>query len=367
MKSTSEFDAVRARELPLNSWPERLLSCFSRAFDTSLGLVCSQVAADESLRFTFERTPDETPYWQQGDSNFDTPEAQAMRAALRKDARVLNVLELFWNVYAKDSYGMVTREEYLRVHVKLALVLIPDITPEEAYKAGEDDWAADAKGASTMSKDGLFDCLFELSDMWCSGIDGDEYATFLRKLFRRVTVRYSIDASGQMSKLPPKPPPHARLLEYVSFRDSRRISLGLLPGPPPAAAAPEPPPQPELEAAVEEAAPAEAVEVTEEAAPAEPAEVATGDEVEAVAEAPVAEAPVAEVAVAEVKVAEAAVADSDDDEEEAVEHIVHYGWANDADVFPLILYEKGPIDWTEYDATTGAEAPAPPALVAAAL
>ena len=136
VKSTSEIDAVRARELPLNSWPERLLSCFSRAFDTSLGLVCSQVAADESLRFTFERTPDETPYWQQGDSNFDTPEAQAMRAALRKDARVLNVLELFWNVYAKDSYGMVTREEYLRVHVKLALVLIPDITPEEAYKAG---------------------------------------------------------------------------------------------------------------------------------------------------------------------------------------------------------------------------------------
>ena len=76
------------------------------------------------------------------------------------DARVLQALERFWSVYDNDADGKISKEEYMQVHVKLALVLIPDITPEEALHSGEDDWLDDAKGEASMEHEGLFDCLF---------------------------------------------------------------------------------------------------------------------------------------------------------------------------------------------------------------
>ena len=43
-------------------------------------------------------------------------------------------LHRFWKVYAKDDQGHVPKAEYLRVHSKFCLVLIPDITFEEAVR-----------------------------------------------------------------------------------------------------------------------------------------------------------------------------------------------------------------------------------------
>ena len=119
----------------------------------------------EDLRFTFERAEDETPYWQQGDAGFYTKDALAMRAALKYDARVQQELERFWQVYDKDESGRITKAEYLKVHCKIGLVLIPDVTPEEALVSGEEDWKADTGGQDTMGKEELCNCLFELADM----------------------------------------------------------------------------------------------------------------------------------------------------------------------------------------------------------
>ena len=99
--------------------------------DAIAGALAWQNAAHDDLKSTFEADTGEVPYWQQGNDDFGSPEAKAMRAALRLDARVLRALEMFWQVYAKESDDTVSKEEYLKVHVKLALVLIPDITPEE--------------------------------------------------------------------------------------------------------------------------------------------------------------------------------------------------------------------------------------------
>ena len=72
----------------------------------------------------------------QGDDEFETEEALAMRAALKHDARVRTELQKFWRVYDKDQDGHVSKAEYLIVHCKLCLVLIPDITGQEARSAG---------------------------------------------------------------------------------------------------------------------------------------------------------------------------------------------------------------------------------------
>ena len=142
----------------------------------------------------------------QGDTSFETEEALALRAALKHDARVRTELLKFWRVYDRDQDGHVSKAEYLNVHAKLCLVLIPDITPEEARRAGEEDWVSDAHGEANMSQEHLFDCVFELADMWCTGISAEEYATFLRKLFKRVTVKSVTRSNGTVVTAAPIAP-----------------------------------------------------------------------------------------------------------------------------------------------------------------
>ena len=207
-----------------------VITCSTTAH-TLLSASTSQVLQDgEDLRFRLETTAsNETPYWLQGYGEFSSPTMLAMRLALRQDARVMHELESFWKVYAKQADSTVSKGEYLAVHVKFALVLIPDTTPEEALRAAEDDWASDAKGAANMSKECLFDCLFELTDMWCTGIDGGEYATFLDNLFKRITVKVTTSADGRVVVQGPALPTVKRKNKFDEFRDTRRINKGLKP------------------------------------------------------------------------------------------------------------------------------------------
>ena len=198
----------------------------------------------EDLRFTFEvagegddGVDDSVPYWQQGDAAWQSEEALAMRAALKHDARVKQALGAFWAVYDKDSDGRVSQAEYLKVHAKLCTVLIPDITAEEAARAGEEDWVSDGKGKEAMERDDVFDCLFELTDMWCTGISGEEYSTFLRKLFKRVTVKVTTKADGQVVTNNPRKPSKVR--NSAARPPAPDLSPARLPAP-----APPPPPSP---------------------------------------------------------------------------------------------------------------------------
>jgi hypothetical protein len=280
--------------------------------DLSLHLAhprCPQALNDgEDLRFSFEaaRAGGETPYWQQGHTDLESPEALAMRAALRQDARVQRELGRFWSVHSKLADGMISKDEYLKVRVKIALALIPDMTPEEARAAGEEDWVADAKGADRMSAEQLHDYLFELADLWCSAIDGHEYAAFVRKLFRRVAVKVVHGSDGKVSVSAPAQPSRERKEEFETFRDARRRKLGL----PPLGAAPMP----------------SGASISGASSPA------GGDEEE-------------------------------EAEADGIGETVTFGWAPESEIYPLILYEEAPIDWAEYgDMSVGAKGapPVPP-------
>ena len=130
---------------------------FGRVISKEPTKVSPALQDGEDLRFTFEAPGSkgdidpEKPYWMQGDAEMETEEALAMRGALRQDGRVKAELAKFWKVYDKDHSGKVSKEEYLKVHSKLCLVLIPDITVEEARRAGSEDWEADAGGNDEMS------------------------------------------------------------------------------------------------------------------------------------------------------------------------------------------------------------------------
>jgi len=268
-------------------------------------------AGGEDLRFTYEKPNQlhpavDKPYWQQGNADFHTTRASNLRAALFHDGRVQHELERFYRVYHKDSEGCIAKEEYLSVHTKLAKLLIPDISAEEAAASGEEDWAADADGADRMSRPQLFRCLFELADLYTTTIDGGAAAAFLRKLFRRVTVRYITAADGQRLARPPTAPTAARLQEYRDFQDAQMLGRSARDG---AALASTPPTQPE---------PAEPAP-----SPASPAGLRVEPREETESE------PNGSMLLEREGEAEA-----------------EFGWAEDGDIFPLILFDEQPIDWS---------------------
>ena len=224
------------------TWSGDANVAFGRVISKVPTKVSPSLQEGEDLRFTFEGpgadVDQEKPYWctrsrttarfppacshherhkslepalpaakrMQGDTSFETEEALALRAALKHDTRVRTELLKFWRVYDRDQDGHVSKAEYLNVHAKLCLVLIPDITPEEARRAGEEDWVSDAHGEANMSQEHLFDCVFELADMWCTGISAEEYAAFLRKLFKRVTVKSVTRSNGTVVTAAPIAP-----------------------------------------------------------------------------------------------------------------------------------------------------------------
>ena len=259
-----------------------------------------------------------------------------MRSALKHDARVRTELLKFWRVYDKDQEGHISKAEYLNVHAKLCLVLIPDITPQEARGAGEEDWVADAHGEPHMSQEHLFDCVFELSDMWCTGISAEEYAAFLRKLFKRVTVKSVTKTNGAVVTAAPSTPSKGRLAEYRSFREKRasQMSKGQLIGTP-AVLAGVVVPEGVVVAEGEEGAPAP----------------------DAAAEAAEAEAAEAEAA--------AVVSSEEEDEDEETRDVVSYAWAADSQLYPMVLFEKGDIDWAQFGEASSPGPQSPPPLSAA--
>ena len=117
----------------------------------------------------------------------------ASRNALRTDLLVVQALAHFWtnvnlaaggsNGLNFDQYCVMSRKLYLACH---SLECSHEISPGEFLATLEKDWSTDTGGASMSS--GIIDeaafnrSFFELADVYTDGVDGKEYATFLRKM-----------------------------------------------------------------------------------------------------------------------------------------------------------------------------------------
>ena len=113
---------------------------FGRKISPTRQSIGAKEQEGEDLTFTWEQATGEgdskLPYWQQGNADFESEDMLAMRAALKQDERVKRELEKFYSVYEKDADGKISKEEYLHVHTKYCLVLIPDMSPADARAAG---------------------------------------------------------------------------------------------------------------------------------------------------------------------------------------------------------------------------------------
>jgi hypothetical protein len=84
----------------------------------------------------------------------------------------------------KVSEGVVSFEEYRKVHSKLAEILRPGMDREELEEVVKADYEYDCgegkKGE--LIRERLKEQLFEMVDVWTAGVDRLEYLAFLRLL-----------------------------------------------------------------------------------------------------------------------------------------------------------------------------------------
>ncbi|KEP64096.1 UNVERIFIED_CONTAM: hypothetical protein HHA_319308 [Hammondia hammondi] len=140
-------------------------------------------------KFEWELTPQAIPYHQQGNPLFDSPAELDARRQLREHPAIQHVLAEVWQVFQKDKNDCISRQEYTNVLMRICLVLLPTLSAESALTIIDNDWRRDSHGSPSLTFNLFRDAFFELADLWTPVVDGEAYATFLSKLFKRITVQ----------------------------------------------------------------------------------------------------------------------------------------------------------------------------------
>lgn len=161
-----------------------------------------QPSRSESTEFNFEK-PDalldqKTPYRLQGDEHWDAAEMVEKRNELRKAAlpRFRRVAKAYFASVGLRGDDLMSREQYVKIHLKMAQCLVPELPRYEAYRVAREEWSVDCRRApdgsfgthdQNLSLDQLAHSLFTLADHWVDGLDEEAYVNFTSRLFRRIT------------------------------------------------------------------------------------------------------------------------------------------------------------------------------------
>ena len=141
------------------------------------------------LAFIFNPIRDEIkPYHLDGDTTMYSETAIARRNGLKSDTVVAESINEFMSLYQTDSNGGINRKEYERMYGKIANILRLNIDPAEYKRIIDDEWKKDSRGYDKMSREMIFDSLFELCDIWCPNIDPAEYKAFFDQI--KFRIRY---------------------------------------------------------------------------------------------------------------------------------------------------------------------------------
>ena len=95
-------------------------------------------------------------------------------------------------LYQFDSNKLLSKKAYVDINYKIILILRPDLKGEDKREelkfTLEQDWKHDGKGQEKMSKEDVFNSLFELADIWTTGVDNFEYASFFDMLKMKIIL-----------------------------------------------------------------------------------------------------------------------------------------------------------------------------------
>lgn len=141
------------------------------------------------LAFIFNPVRDEIkPYHLDGDTTMYTETAIARRNGLKSDIVVSDSINDFMSLYQTDMNGGINKREYERMYGKICNILRVSIDPAEYRRILDEEWKKDSKGYDKMTREMVFDSLFELCDVWCPNIDPAEYKAFFEQI--KFRIRY---------------------------------------------------------------------------------------------------------------------------------------------------------------------------------
>lgn len=142
-------------------------------------------------------------YHNQGNAELSTAENMRKRVGLRYASQVEDAIQAFW-VVAKSTDAVtketcVTQQGHEELYLRVHKALIEDFDLTTAKVDVFADWQNDTRGDGTLLRAGFGNSLFELTDVWSTGIGAEEYASFLWKLYEELTGVSRIHASSWRS------------------------------------------------------------------------------------------------------------------------------------------------------------------------
>ena len=126
-------------------------------------------------------------YHLQGDAKWETERKRVERERLQASAKIRSAAMQFWTTLGLHSDDKMTKQQYLFVHRRITACLAPDMPPDEAASAADEDWDDDRGGDALMSAERYVAGLVSVADLWTNKIDELEYTIFLNKIFHRIT------------------------------------------------------------------------------------------------------------------------------------------------------------------------------------
>ena len=105
----------------------------------------------------------------QVNTEFYTDENQARRRHIKKHPQFIKIAERLWGCIdmIKDAEGCLDKESYLKLSLKITLLIVPPpIDVEFTKKTAVEDWQNDTKGSGKLSYDQFFTSIFQLCDTW---------------------------------------------------------------------------------------------------------------------------------------------------------------------------------------------------------
>ena len=147
--------------------------------------------------------------------SFRTPLEQ-QRIELRSSSRVWSAAAQFWATLGKQLGETMSRDQYTYVHRRISKALAPELTDQDAHEAAREDWVEDLAGHAEMTLARFVDGLLSICDMWVDSCNEFEYAMFLDRLYRRITIGSGVP---RLSMPSPTPAP-ARVVARPNVRPS---------------------------------------------------------------------------------------------------------------------------------------------------
>ena len=222
-----------------------------QAAEANLQISAAKAAKAMEMDSVFweRREGQHVPFSQQADIAFHNAEAYEHRARLRRAPLVREALHQWWwtvphkliprpndgievEVIERDVYCAVLRAVYG------ALAHDDEWDDEELDSQIEEDWATDARGENSMSRELFLDSMFELADIWSTSMDERGYELFLSDLLEHVKPAMvsmaargnpgSDERTGHNSVMPLLPPElhaaHSSSLEEKAHRRRQLIA-----------------------------------------------------------------------------------------------------------------------------------------------